>query len=84
MSKVDFIQRRWRSSMRILAIMPFVLAAITGFNIWNDLEQGRPFDGMHLLYFAGFMLWIGFMYIFMRLIFKFLLARARHEEKRST
>ena len=82
MSKVDFIERQWRECVRLFKIFPFIFAMIIGYNYWREYEAGLPFDWMNLANGAGFLLFLGFLYVFMRLIFKFVRAKALHDERR--
>ncbi len=82
MSGVDFVERQWRASLRVLKTMPFLLFFIIGYNSWRDHEAGKPFDWTSVPVAAGFLLFLGFMYVFMRLIFKFVRAKALHDERR--
>jgi hypothetical protein len=82
MSKVDFIHKQWRECIRLFKIFPFIFALIIGYNSWREYEAGLPFDWMNLIYFTGFLIFLGFLYVFMRLIFKFVLAKTLHSERR--
>ena len=81
MNKSDFVEKQWRASLRFLKIFPFFILLIIGLNVWHDAKQGEPLDWMHFVYGAGFLLWTGILYIFMRLIFKFVRAKVRHDER---
>lgn len=82
MKKSEYVEKQWRTSVRILKIFPFFILLIIGTNIWQDAHAGKPFDWMYLVYGAGFLLWTGVLYIFMRLIFKFVRAKTLHDEHR--
>ncbi|MCA0209242.1 MAG: hypothetical protein LCH74_09290 [Proteobacteria bacterium] len=82
MKKSDFVEKQWRASVRFLKIFPFFILLIIGINIWHDTKAGKAFDWMYLVYGTGFLLWTGFLYIFMRLIFKFVRAKTLHDERR--
>lgn len=82
MKKSDYVERQWRASVRFLKIFPFFILLIVGINIWQDAGAGESFDWMHLVYGLGFILWGGILYIFMRLIFKFVRAKVLHDERR--
>ncbi|MDK2760625.1 MAG: hypothetical protein KYX64_04635 [Sphingopyxis sp.] len=68
--------------MRFLKIFSFFILLIIGMNIWQDADAGKPFDWIYLVYGAGFLLWTGILYIFMRLIFKLGRAKTLHDERR--
>jgi hypothetical protein len=55
---------------------------VIGLNIWDDASQGQPFDWIHIAYGFGFFAFAGILYIFMRLIFKFVLAKTLHDERK--
>lgn len=82
MKKSEYVEKQWRASVRFLKIFPFFILLIVGINIWHDAEAGKPFDWMHLVYGLGFIVWAGILYIFMRLIFKFVRAKVLHDEHR--
>ena len=82
MKKSEYVEKQWRASVRFLKIFPFLILLIIVFNIRHDAREGKMFDWMHLVYGAGFVLWTGFLYIFMRLIFKFVRAKTLHDEQR--
>ena len=82
MKKSEYVEKQWRASVRFLKIFPFFILLIIGINIWQDADSGKPFDWMYLVYGAGFLLWTGILYIFMRLIFKFVRAKTLHDERR--
>lgn len=81
MIRPDFVDKQWRASLRMLKVMPFVLFFIVGYNSWRDYQAGRPFDWVYVPVTVGFLLFLGFMYVFMRLIFKFVRAKAQHDER---
>ena len=83
MKTSDFVAKQWRASARILAVIVFAIPLIIGINIWHEAEQGKPFDWMYLVYGIGFLVWAGILYILMWLIFKFVRAKVRHDERGS-
>ena len=82
MNKSEYVDKQWRVSARFLKIFPFFIMLIIGINVWHDAQAGKAFDWMYLVYGAGFILWTGFLYLFMRLIFKFVRAKTQHDERR--
>ncbi|BBB12295.1 hypothetical protein [Sphingopyxis sp. FD7] len=81
MKKSDFIEKQWRISVRFLKIFPFFILLIVAINILQDARAGQPFDWMHLAYGAGFIVFTGVMYIFMRMIFDFVRAISDYHER---
>lgn len=82
MKKSEYVEKQWRVSVRLLKIFPFVILLIIAFNTWHDAEAGKQFNWMYLVYGAGFLIWTGILYVFMRLIFKVLHAKMLHDERR--
>ncbi len=66
-----FIDRQWRVVKLFTKIFPVFILLITAINIWDDAKNGKPFDSTHLVYAVGFLLWLGVVYFFTKLIFKF-------------
>lgn len=81
-TKSEYVEKQWRTAVRFLKIFPIFIAIIVGMNIWQDAQADRPFEWMHLVYGLGFLLGIGVLYIWMRLIFKFVRAKVLHDEQR--
>ncbi|ABF53122.1 hypothetical protein [Sphingopyxis alaskensis] len=83
MKTSDFVEKQWRASIWFLKIFPFFILLIVVINIWHDADQGKPFDWMHIVYGIGFLFFTCVLYVFMRLIFKFVRAKVQHDERRS-
>lgn len=69
MKTLDFLDKQRRMTMRLAKIAPIVLCFITAMNIWDDASKGKPFDWTHIAYAVGFLIWMGVVLFFMRLIF---------------
>lgn len=78
----SFVKSQWRWTRRFFIFFPFLIALITGINLWHDFQSGADFDPMHLLYAAGMIAFAGIIFTFNRLIFKFFFAWSAHEEER--
>lgn len=83
MKTSDFIEKQLRASVLFLKIFPIFILLIVGMNIWYDVDRGKRFDWMHIAYGMGFIAFTGVLYVFMRLIFQFVRAKVRHDERRS-
>lgn len=77
-----FVQNQWQWTMLLLKLGLTLGAFVIGLNIWDDASQGRPFNWMHIAYGFGFLGFACILYIFMRLIFKFVLAKALYDERK--
>lgn len=82
MKKSDYVEKQWRASIRFLKIFPFLILLIIGINVWKDAEAGKQFDWMLPVYGVGFLIGTAILYVFMRLIFKVVRAKALHDERR--
>jgi hypothetical protein len=83
MKKTEWMDRKWPNYVRLLKITALFFAMILCFNIWTEFKEGRTLDASYLLYGTGFIVWIGVLYVVSRLIFKFIRAKALHDEQRS-
>ena len=82
--KVDFIEGQWRATRWVLSLFPFWVALIAGLNIWSDYNSGQAFDWDNLLYPLGLIAFGGVLYLWMRLIFKFLRSYAKRKDEESS
>ena len=83
MSKnVDFVKRQWRWTRRFAIFYPFWIALILGLNVWQDATKGEPFDWKQLWLALGMIVFGGLVYLFCSLIFRVVLAKATHDERR--
>ena len=83
MKTSKFVEKQWRASVLFLKIFPIFILLIVCINIWHDADQGKPFEWMHIVYGIGFLFFTCILYAFMRLIFKLVRAKVRHDEWRS-
>ncbi|RDV01563.1 hypothetical protein DXH95_14840 [Sphingorhabdus pulchriflava] len=56
--------------------------AAIGINIWSNARQGKSFDWNLIVSGLGLAVFAAFLYVAMRLIFKLVYAKARHDEGR--
>ena len=56
---------------------------IAGLNIWSDFREGKSFSWNNLLAALGMLVFAGILYLFMRLIFKFVIRYTDHSDHES-
>ena len=79
----EFALKNWSRTLILLKFVVIVFLLVTGLNIFDDVQRGEPFDWMHVVYCLGFLLFSAFLYVFMRLIYKLVIAKILHDERRS-
>jgi cytochrome b subunit of formate dehydrogenase len=81
-TNTQVVRKLWTWTVWSLIFALVMIFVVTGLNIWGDANRGKPFDWRHVMYAVGFVAFSGVMYVFMRLIHKFVLAKSLHDERR--
>ena len=64
-----------------MRLFPFWIALIAGINIYDDASKSRPFNWTNLWAAFGMLVFAGFLYLIMRLIFKLVLRYTEHDDR---
>jgi len=78
----DFVERQWRYVKRFMLLVPVWILLIAAFNIWDDSKGGQPLQWYTVAYPIGMIAFASVIFLFMRLIFKFVRRYVEHEDKR--
>lgn len=82
-TQVDRARRTWRRTIWHLRIVLFSVVPIIAYISWKDHAEANSFNWTNVWAGFGFLVGIGMLYLFMRLIYKFLLRFAEHRDRQS-